>query len=290
MNFLLGINDDLLRQVGPVEKSGYRLVNYLFIAVSLLSLIANGYFGYLLIRTWWGSLLISSLMGFIQFSILRISLITLMTKSLVDNEMPKSDSPETIKVRLLTRVNGMMNLSTILRFVFTGLVAIAISVPLSIIFLHTEAIKEEQLYRDKITQMVNTELSEITIESMHINEAYYPLVILKFCSSKSAYQFLVLIFILAVYSPLIVLGRLRFNNNNKYADLCKESMRKEVIIDYQETLEQSQHVLFQKFPDFKTRLEDLTPFADMPFKQEKKINFKRTFGTSEEFQQFIRTL
>jgi hypothetical protein len=290
MNLLLGIDDAFLREVNAAERTGYKIVNFLFIGTTLLSVVANAYFGYLMFRTWWGVAMIAALMGFIQFSILRISLITLMTKPLVEKKSPEVDSSFTTTTKIISRFSEAIRFSSVLRFVFTGLIALSISVPLTILAFHNEAMKEEELFRQQLTHNLSIQMSEISLRATEINEANYPLAIIKFSCSRPGFITLSILFMVLIFSPLVTLARLRYNNSNKYPDLCREAMRKEILIDYQESIEQSQYFLTRNFPDFKTRLEDLSPFADMPFRQQKKGASADRYGSTEEFQQFIRTL
>lgn len=285
MNFLLGIDNQLLKKTGTAEKSGYWLVNILFIGITLLSLIANGYFGYLLLRNWSGVLLIGLLMGFIQFSILRIALITLMTKPLYENN---TSEIKDIKGRLLQRFSSILSFPSVLRFLFTGLIAISISFPLTISIFHDEAMAVEHSFRLKLSK--NSETEHPTIGQMDTIHSNYPFVILKHFIDKPPFRTLVSLLMLLIFSPLLVLGWLRYGKGFIYTDLSKDFMRRDIIIEYQECLEQSQYFLKNNFPDFKPPLEELIPFSDMPFKTQKKVIVDRKYGTKSEFKNFIQSL
>lgn len=285
MNRLLGLDEALLRQTGAVEQAGYRMVTYLFLLVTAFSIFSNGYFGFLLLRNWWGVLLLGLLMGYIHFSVLRIALITLMTKPLVDKQLASvTTAPGAIK-RTLKSLRKL-NLSSLVRFVFVGLIAISICVPLATLLFHQQAMQVEEAYRLELAAAVG---SSSLVDASALNEAHFPFVIFEQLWKFSGFKYVLLVLFVAVYAPLLALARLRYGNNNRYAELCRESMRKEVLIDYQETIEQSQYYLDKHHPWFDKKLMDLTPFSDAPFKQVLNRGSSRSFGTSDEFRNFMRT-
>lgn len=336
MNVLLGLNKDLLQQVSQVERSSYISASWLFLFVASLSFISNGYFGFLFLGTWWGAILLSLLVGFIHFSVLRISLITLMTKPLIDKEesaavetLPLSvhegqeqaaldgkiveqkitaeptSNRSTVRERVRKMVNNTKlqaglkrirksNFSSVMRFVFVGLIAMTICIPMSTLFFHNEAMQIEESYRSKLIQSYELAAAKMQISSGPVDDelknAHYPFVIFEALWHRTSYRLLVIIFLVIVYTPLFALGRLRHGKGNRYADLCRESMRKEILIDYQETMDQSQYHLEKTYPFFKDKLMDLVPFSDPPFKYKAKNLYKRKFGNSAEFRNFMREM
>jgi hypothetical protein len=288
MNKLLGLDETLLRQTGTAEQAGYRLVNYLFLLVTALSVLSNGYFGYLFLRTWWGSVLLGLLMGFIHFSVFRIALITLMTKPLID----KRASPPEIPLRPWLNFKSLfrLNLASIVRLVFIGLIALTLSFPLSTLFFHRQAMSVEQEFMERISEQANRqEFGSIALQ-VDTRQAHYPFVIFEQLWTLRSFRNLVAFFVLIVYAPLLALARLRYGKLTKYADLCRESMRQEILIDYQETLEQCQFMLSKSYPSFDKKLVDLTPFADAPFRQKLKRGPFRTYGGSADFKNHLRSL
>lgn len=291
MNKLLGLDETLLSKVGLVERGGYRLVNILFLIAVIMSLLSNGYFGYLLLRTWWSALSIGLLMGYIHFSVLRIALITLMTKPMIDPVNEPQGNHATIgrigkAINYIRQLNG----ASILRFIFVGLIAITISVPFSTIFFHAKAMSFEQQYREQLTQALQAQQSADVVILREMERAHYPFVIFEKLSADAGYLILMILVIALVFSPLVALAKLRYGKNNKYVELCREAMQQEIMIDYLECLEQSQFHLDLHFPDFKKKLTALTPFADAPFRQKLKDAKDRKWGDADEFRQYMRSI
>lgn len=282
MNSLLGLEEALLRQTSTIEQAGYRWVNYLFLIVTAFSFLANSYFGYLLLRNWWGVVLLGTLMGYIHFSVLRIALITLMTKPIAEKKPVLTSTVPTA----LKRATHKLNIASVLRFIFVGLIAISICFPLTTFLFHKRAIEIEDVYRLNLASTVKAQSIGGMEELQH---AYFPFVIFQQLYDSGSFKFILIVLFVAVYSPLLVLARLRYNNNNLYAELCRESMRQQVKIDYSETMEQSQYFLDKNYPSFDRKLTELTPFDDAPFNQVMKKGPARSYGSADDFRQFMRS-
>jgi hypothetical protein len=180
----------------------------------------------------------------------------------------------------------MLNLANVLRFVFVGLIAVSICFPLATLFFHKSALKIEDVYRLQLVSAVNVQSIGGSEEFQH---AHFPFVIFEQLWHSSSFKFVLVVLLVLVHTPLIALARLRFGSNYRYAELCRESMREEIIIDYHETLEQSQYLIDKRYPSFGRKLTELTPFADAPFKQVLKKGPARSYGSAEDFRQFMRS-
>jgi hypothetical protein len=299
MNNLLGLDNNLLQQVSVVERAGYYSATRLFLLVSLISVVSNGYFGYLFLGTWLGAFVLAILIGFIHFSVLRISLITLMSKPIVEavNAKVVDTVAKPSKIKNLfngTRQLTRFNIASIMRFVLVGLIAITICIPMSTIFFHNEAMQIEESHRVHVLQNYNAVSAQMHIRAgvvdRDLSQAHYPFVIFEVLWEKSGYRLLVFVFLILVYTPLFALARLRYGKDYSYGDLVRDEMRKDILIDYHETVEQSQFFLDKSFPEFKKKLTELTAFSDPPFKHCAKTLSVRKFGATADFRQYMRSI
>ncbi|MFM2207960.1 MAG: hypothetical protein RL213_1935 [Bacteroidota bacterium] len=299
MNHLLGLDEDLLKQVGAAERAGYRTVNVLFLGVVALSVVSNGYSGYLLTGSWWGVPWLALLMGFIHFSVLRISLITLMTRPLTEKPLPNSgptqENPPAVKApRAALRLLPRLNMAAMVRLVFTGLIALTICMPFAMLVFHDEAIALEESYRRQLVMKETAGDQDLQVGmSMSYaddKEAHYPFVVMEQLWKISSYRMLVLFLVSLVFLPSLFLARLRYGKKYRYSLLCRDAMRKEISLDYNEALEQSQYLLGKRFPVFQKRLEDATVFADPPFNTTLRNASGNTFGSRSEFLNHLRSL
>lgn len=283
MNSLLGLNTNIAGIISTEELQAYRIVNVLFLAVICLSIFSCGYFGYLLTHRWEGILLFSFLMGFIHFCILRISLITLMTKPLCLKQNENTDAP-------LKKNHQRIHLTSAdtVRYIFVGLIALTIAVPISTAFFHDRGKEIEENHRHQMFQSSQggTQIST-PYQYKELATAHFPFIIFSQLSGQFSFKILCMIFTLFVFSPLILLHRLRNNKNFQYMELCREEMRRAVLIDYDETIEQSQYYITTHFPTFHKRISELSVYADAPFNNHFKQENQPEFSSREEFLKAI---
>lgn len=315
MNNLLGLNPEVLTLVGAKEKSAYSKVVWLLILTVLLSIISNGYFGFLFLRTWWGIALISFFMGFIHFSVLRISLITLLTKPLVEveqrhpiNSEANSNTVTAMPVKTASQVfrenirNTFFTIlrffkfGNLLRFLFVGFIAITISVPISTFFLHSEAMRIEDQYRKSLLieldaqQNLKSSLNLSASSKKDLQNGYYPFVVFRVLWESYLFRILVLFIIGLVFAPLILLTWIRNNKKFEYPEYIRQQARTFVLADYNKTLEDSQQYLDAHFPTFSFQLKEMNVHSDSPFNQKFKKSFDRKFGNSIEFLTYMHNL
>ena len=131
---VLGLDTRIFDQVSTLEKTAYRTASVTFLIVVGMSLLSNGFMGYMLFNSWSMAIGFALFFGFIQFSILRIALITLLSKPLAQEilETPVEVLPTNKKLWTGLKSNlEKIRLSTLFRVVFVGLIALTISFPLS---------------------------------------------------------------------------------------------------------------------------------------------------------------
>ncbi len=292
MNALLGLDDTLLKQTGTVEQAGYKMVNALFLAVLGMLLFANAYFGYLMVRNVWGSLLMALFMGYIQFSCIRIALITLMTRPLCEPvQVSTVTDPNAKLYRRVWQIVRQLNGASMLRFVFVGCMAIAISIPLAAMFFHSQGLAIEAAYREDLLRK-QSESAPLSLNSLDedIREANYPFVIFRTLSGIAMYKVLVLIFSAAVYAPLFALSRLRYGIHNQYTKLLRKRMAENIASDYANTVAEMQTFMNKQFPEFPKTLDSLRAFADAPFNQTPVSMRQRTYGDANGFREYLESL
>ena len=280
MNSLLGLNDSIAGRISAAESSAYQMVNRLFIGVIILSALSSGYFGYLLTGQWEGVLLFALLIGFIHFCILRISLITMMTKPLCNKQ--EGELSQVTKSGGRKRIN--LNSADITRYIFVGLIGLTIAVPISAIFYHDRGRVIAEHHRSEMFQKASASNHiSSAYQDEQIDKAHFPFIIFSELSHDFSYNILCLLITLFVFSPLLLLQRIRGNVNFMYMELCREEMRRVVQIDYDETLEQSQYYIRENFPAYQKKLADLTVYADAPFNLQRKTENNHQFSSREEF-------
>ena len=286
---VLGLDTRIFDQVSVLEKTAYRTASVTFLIVVGMSLLSNGFMGYMLFNSWLATIGFALFFGFIQFSILRIALITLLTKPLAQEvlEAPVEVSPTNKKLFNSLKSNlGKIRLSALFRVVFVGLIALTISFPLSSLINLPSTLEIEGQYRSELLQ-ANKENKKAVNE---LRQTHFPFHTFEEQLSRGGYKLMLCFAIGLVFAPLLLVSRLRYNVKFEYLDKSRQEMLKLVAIDYDETIEQSQHSLDQQFPKNKKELRDLTVFSDAPINSIYKNETKHTIGNKIAFNQFIQSI
>jgi len=286
---VLGLDIRIFDQVSVIEKKAYKTSTIaLFIGVGM-SLLANGFMGMMLFGSWLAVVPFALFFGFIQFSIIRIALITLLSKPLAEEKVeivtPEIPLKAGVWNRLKTK-SSKLRLSSFLRLLFVGLIALTISFPLSSLLMLPKAMEIEADHRIELNQSNQNNKAALN----EIQHTHYPFLVFQELLLESSFKFLLILTVCLVYAPLILVARLRYNDKFEYLEKARQEMLKLVAIDYDETIEQAQYALNQEFPKNKKNLKDLSVFADAPINSIYKNETKHTIGNKVAFNQFIQSI
>jgi len=288
---LLGLDIRIFDQVSVIEKAAYRTATTAFLIVVGLSLLSNGYMGMMLYGGWFSAVTFAFFFGFIQFSILRIALITLLSKPLAAEADPIATTStdtnvKTSFVKTWTNRLSKIRLASVFRILFVGLIALTISFPLSSLIMYSKASGLEDSHRMELLQQ---QLNNAPARS-EIQHAHFPFFVFKELWKEGTFKFILMVSICFVYAPLFLIARLRFNQKFEYLEKARQAMLQLVAIDYDETIEQAQYALNQEFPKNKKKLKDLSVYADAPINSIYKNETKHTIGNKIAFNQFIQSI
>ena len=286
---VLGLDIRIFNQVSALEKGAYKTAAMALFVVVGMSLLANGYMGMMLFGSWLASVPFALFFGFIQFSIIRIALITLLSKPLAEEKV-EIDTPEIpvkqgVWNRLKTK-SSKLRLASFLRLLFVGLIALTISFPLSSLLMLPKAMEIEAEHRIELNQSNQNNKAALN----EIQHTHFPFLVFQELLSEFSFKFLLILTVCLVYAPLILVARLRYNNNFEDLEKARQEMLKLVAIDYDETIEQCQYALNKDFPSNKKLLKDLSVYADAPINSIYKNETKHAIGNKIAFNQFIQSI
>ena len=286
---VLGLDIRIFNQVSALEKAAYRMATTVFFIVVGMSLLASGYMGMMLFGRWLAAVPFAIFFGFIQFSVLRIALITLLSKPLAMEEVSIVPEQGLTKKGIWNKLRdnySKLRLASLLRLVIVGLIALTISFPLGSLIMLTKAMEIEADHRVELNQANQGNMATLK----DIQDNHFPFLVFQELLSESSFKFLLILTVCLVYAPLILVARLRYNNNFEYLEKSRQEMLKLVAIDYDETMEQSQYALDEQFPKNKKKLRDLTVFSDAPINSIYKNETKHAIGNKIAFNQFIQSI
>jgi hypothetical protein len=286
---VLGLDTRIFDQVSVIEKKAYKTSTIALFIVVGMSLLANGYMGMMLFGSWLAAVPFALFFGFIQFSIIRIALITLLSKPLAESKV-EFDTPEVpVKSGVWNKLkakSSKLRLASFLRLLFVGLIALTISFPLSSLLMLPKAMEIEADHRIELNQSNHYNKAALN----EIQHTHFPFLVFQELLLESSFKFLLILTVCLVYAPLILVSRLRYNDKFEYLEKARQEMLKLVAIDYDETIEQAQYALNQEFPKNKKKLKDLSIYADAPINSIYKNETKHTIGNKIAFNQFIQSI
>jgi len=286
---VLGLDIRIFDQVSVLEKAAYKTATTAFFIVVGMSLLANGFMGMMLFGSWLAAVPFALFFGFIQFSIIRIALITLLSKPLAEEKVEIVTPEIPVKAGVwnsLKTKSSKLRLASFLRLLFVGLIALTISFPLSSLLMLPKAMEIEADHRIELNQSNQNNKAALN----EIQHTHYPFLVFQELLLESSFKFILILTISLVYAPLILVARLRYNNKFEYLEKARQEMLKLVAIDYDETIEQAQYALNQEFPKNKKKLKDLSVYADAPINSIYKNETKHTIGNKVAFNQFIQSI
>jgi hypothetical protein len=286
---VLGLDTRIFDQVSVLERGAYKTATTTFLIVVGMSLLANGYMGMMLFGSWLAVVPFALFFGFIQFSIIRIALITLLSKPLAEEKVEIVTPEMPVKAGVWNRLktkSSKLRLASFLRLLFVGLIALTISFPLCSLLMLPKAMEIEADHRIELNQSNQNNKAALN----EIQHTHYPFLVFQELLLESSFKFLLILTVCLVYAPLILVARLRCNDKFEYLEKARQEMLKLVAIDYDETIEQAQYALNQEFPMNKKKLKDLSVYADAPINSIYKNETKHTIGNKVAFNQFIQSI
>jgi len=286
---VLGLDTRIFDQVSVIEKKAYKTSTIALFIVVGMSLLANGFMGMMLFGSWLAVVPFALFFGFIQFSIIRIALITLLSKPLAEERVEIVTSEIPLKAGVWNRLktkSSKLRLSSFLRLLFVGLIALTISFPLSSLLMLPKAMEIEADHRIELNQSNQNNKAALN----EIQHTHYPFLVFQELLLESSFKLLLILTVCLVYAPLILVSRLRYNDKFEYLEKARQEMLKLVVIDYDETIEQAQYSLNREFPKNKKKLKDLSVYADAPINSIYKNETKHTIGNKVAFNQFIQSI
>jgi hypothetical protein len=277
-NKLLGIDSVVLSQTSPSEKYLYKLSGILLGICLLIIIISDAYAGYLYSGTIAGAITSAIFIGFIHYSIYRLSLLTLTTRPFVEKEVDSNKLKKTIK-RLMPNTSGL------LRWVFTGFIAIAVSFPASTLLHHKQAMDFQDYHRSELLK----DIPPTSKAFQDIKTGNFPFLVFESLLNYSSFKMGVVFFTIMLFLPLFLLSRLRDKETFQYTRILRDIQKEEILLNYHTTIKDSQRFLDKEFAT-NLNLETQCIYADAPFNSLFKKQQNRNFGNKDAFYTYLKSL
>jgi len=269
---MLGLNQSILMKVSERERGYYKLANSSFYIVMCLVLVADAYLGYFLDGSPLAIILSLVCFGFIHFSLYRLALITLTTKSLSENTKIESFKWNRIFSLLIRSMDGAL----IFRAVFVGSVSLFVALILTLLCFHNKTTDIQNEHRIFLSQ----QHAIVSLNSILNERTRFPFFVIQQLWLLRSFKILLIVFYILLQLPLILFGYLRRSINMEYTDLLMKEQRGMVTIAFKIELEESQRLLDSRFPQSFT-LSTLFAYKDAPFNTTLKEAMSNELSKSE---------
>ena len=275
---LLGIDKNQLMLCSKSEQNAYRRALWALVSVFFLILFSDAYFGYLFSGSALGSAAALIFGGFIHFSIYRLALITLTTRSLHEMEQNQASQKVNPIKSLLPSAPGL------LRTLFISLIALAVSFPAA-----------TSLHHDKSEGIQNTIRQQLVSNSVKNNNALYcsdarfPFKVFEILIHDNSFKGAVIFFCIWSVLPLFMLTKIRNNTNFEYLPKIQKLQQELAERDFYEQLIESQNILKRRF-NSAIDLKEKLIYENPPFNTRLKNPSKLIFFNSQAFNTYLNTL
>jgi hypothetical protein len=292
MKKLLGLDEVLLDQVNATERFLFLQTSRFFLITILFSVIANGYFGWMMSKSILSILMMSLLVGFIHFSVLRIAILTMISLPLVNSS---SDSVSSTKLTLtINKIKSVISFASVVRFIFVCCIAVSVAFPMVSLINFRETERLNLLKRNEVFQLTIENAGGMEFVPNVLREELmttnYPFFVFRSWLGSSFTILQLFLIVICFFVPFGLLFYIRSKPSFKYAENASKSAFMSIEADYLMTMEECQWIVEKDFPSHAISLKDLSPYLDPPFNSKLKNAKTRQMGTEAEFQQKIRLM
>lgn len=281
LSALLGIDEEVLKETSPAEQSGFHTTGLLFAAVCITVVAADAWFGYLFHGSWLAVVLAGNFLGYIHFSVYRLAMITLTTRAL-NQAGDEADTPSDNFFKSWIR----MDAAALFRLIFVGLIALAVAFPGASIFFFRQVDSIQESHRLSLLASANTDSLQRLLSDPELR---FPFEVFRQLLRYPAYQFLLFLWMLWIFAPMLLLARLRHGKGMEYTRMMALRHRQESERNFFETLLDAQQQLDKKFGKG-ISLKERIIYEDPPFNTRIRNTGQLQFAGREDFHNYLRTL
>ena len=276
---LLGIDKHQLMLCSNKEQNAYRMALWSLVSVCFLMVCSDAYFGYLFSGSIWGSAAALFFLGFIHFSIYRLALITLTTRSLHETKNIQTAQKSNPLKSLLPSASGL------LRTIFVCLIAIAISFPAATLMHHDKSERIQKTLR----QEALIKADNYNMNTLNTKDARFPFKVFEILLHDYSFKYALILFGIWTMTPMILLTKIRNTKNFEYLSKVQKIQQELAERDFYEHLIESQNIIYRKFNSTYDLKEKLI-YENPPFNTRLKNPSTLIFLNSQAFNAYLNTL
>lgn len=284
---LLGINPESWDEAQESSRAGIRQAGWLYIALSILMLLGGIQLLHGLTGSWWIGVPAGLFAGAMMSNIIRLALITVTVRIPHEGERtvspPAAPQPSTpnaaidgIPVKdpsgkpltptqqpirglnhqakeIWRSISRHIHVAPLLRVIFIGLVAGAMSFPIASFFMWGTAGEILTARREKVFTEFQVRHPEYPLERIEayrerLENEFFPIHVYAALASHPVWAFWLLVVLGLAYGPYYMLHLQHVRCAGGYFELNENRMRREILVRYASTLDKADKIIQNEFP------------------------------------------
>jgi hypothetical protein len=299
MLVVFGLNRDIWSRLASRERQLYRTATGFFLGCCIICLLAGVRFMTQLSDSYAIGIPGGLLVGAILAMVIRVALITLVSKPLYP-EVPEAPidptAMPTVPVKTWsTRLQRLPDFSVVFRFLILSLLAVTVAFPLCSLIAYSESERISVERRAEVYAEFQANHPDMSVQQQRIlrenlQHEHFPIHVYRTLAEQGVGR-LIAAWIWGCWMvPFFLLLYLRTATAFQYATLNRDWLVKQIATDYAEMLEQSERLQRNKF-GLRDAIQPNGAWDDAPFNTRKKqLADSYAFIDQASFNEYLKTL
>jgi hypothetical protein len=295
---VFGLNKEIWEKIQPAEQSYFTLAARLYLVTVCLSIVAGMRFMYQLSDNYFIGISGGLLVGYIISVVIRIALITMISKPLLPAEAEvknEASLAEKIASGLKKIQQSLPDFSLIFRATVILLMALVVSMPLATLLSWNASNRLVETRRAEVLNQFKSNHPDFSAERIqnaqkNLEHEHFPIYVYKNTLVSPVGLLVFLLCTSCFIVPFLLLWHLRTNNRFRYAALNRDVLVSRIQSDYALAIEQGQRIQKTRY-GLDSSVQPHKAWLDPPFNihgiGEKPLY---TFETEKEFEERMKAL
>jgi len=299
MLVVLGLNSDIWYRLASRERQLYRLASGFFLGSCVICLLAGMRFMTQLSDSYAIGIPGGLLVGAILAMVIRVALITLVSKPLFPEAPAAPIDPAAMPlVPVQTwrkRLQHLPDFSIVFRFLILSLLALTVAFPLYSLIAYSESERISGERRAEVYAEFQANHPDMTAQQQRIlrenmQREHFPIHVYRTLAGQGGGRLMAFWIWGCWLVPYFLLLYLRTGSEFQYATLNRDQLVRQIATDYAEMLEQSARMQRNKF-GLHDAIQPNGAWDDAPFNTRKKqLADSYAFIDQASFNEYLKTL
>ena len=299
MLVVLGLNRDIWSRLATRERQLYRMASGFFLGCCVICVLAGVRFMTQLSDSYAIGIPGGLLVGAILAMVIRVALITLVSKPLFPEVAEPAIDPAAMPIAPVqtwrTRLQRLPDFSIVFRFLILSLLALTVAFPLYSLITYSESERISGERRAEVYAEFQANHPDMTAQQQRIlrenmQREHFPIHVYRTLAKQGDGRLIALWIWGCWLVPFFLLLYLRNAAEFQYARLNRDQLVRQIATDYAEMLEHSARMQRNKF-GLQNAIQPNGAWDDAPFNTRKKqLADSYAFIDQASFNEYLKTL